>query len=89
MAAGTGPIASGWRRATQGVSQHPLLRQLLDQKPIELINDFPVLTSDLRWPGTNVHLMGGLSALQLGPAARNLFGGLEAAKRIARAAVKA
>ncbi len=79
-------LATGHR---QGVSQHPLLRQLLDQKPIELINDFPVLTSDLRWPGTNVHLMGGLSALQLGPAARNLFGGLEAAKRIARAAVKA
>lgn len=73
----------------QGISHHPLLRQLLDQQPIELIDDLPVLTSDLRLPGTNIHLMGSLSALQLGPAARNLFGGREAAQRIARAAIKA
>jgi glycine/D-amino acid oxidase-like deaminating enzyme len=43
---------------------------------------------DLRWPGTTVHLMGGLAALQLGPAARNLFGGREAAHRICRTAIK-
>ena len=73
----------------QGLSHHPLLRQLLDQQPIELIDDFPVLTTDLRLPGTNIHVMGSLSALQLGPAARNLFGGREAAQRIARAAIKA
>ncbi|MCT0201209.1 lysine N(6)-hydroxylase/L-ornithine N(5)-oxygenase family protein [Synechococcus sp. CS-602] len=73
----------------QGVSHHPLLRQLLEQRPIELIDDQPALTSDLRWPGTNVHLMGGLSALRLGPAARNLFGGREASQRICRAAMKA
>jgi len=72
-----------------GVSHQPLLRQLLDQQPIELIDDWPVLTADLRWPGTNVHLMGGLTALQLGPAARNLFGGREASQRITRAAIKA
>jgi hypothetical protein len=53
-----------------------------------LVNDWPVLASDLRWPGSAVHVMGGLSALQIGPAARNLFGGREAAQRICRAVIK-
>lgn len=52
------------------------------------MDDWPVLGPDLRWPGTPVHLMGGLTALQVGPAARNLFGGREAARRICRAVVK-
>ena len=72
-----------------GVSRQPLLRQLHRQQQIELVDDWPVLTDDLRWPGTNVHLMGGLAALRLGPAARNLFGGREAARLISRAAIKA
>ena len=72
----------------QGVSQHPLLQQLYQQHPIELVDDWPVLGPDLSWPGTPVHLMGGLSALQIGPAARNLFGGREAAQRICRAVIK-
>jgi cation diffusion facilitator CzcD-associated flavoprotein CzcO len=78
-------LATGHR---QGVSQHPLLQQLHQQQPIELVDDWPVLGPDLRWPGTTVHLMGGLAALQVGPAARNLFGGREAAQRICRAVVK-
>jgi cation diffusion facilitator CzcD-associated flavoprotein CzcO len=78
-------LATGHR---QGVSQHPLLQQLVEQHPIELVDDWPVLRPDLRWPGTCVHLMGGLTALQVGPAARNLFGGREAAQRIGRAVVK-
>ncbi|MFM1900996.1 MAG: hypothetical protein RLZZ216_1572 [Cyanobacteriota bacterium] len=78
-------LATGHR---QGVSQHPLLQQLHEQHPIALVEDWPVLGPDLRWPGTCVHLMGGLSALQIGPAARNLFGGREAALRICRAVVK-
>ena len=72
----------------QGVSQQPLLRQLHQQRPIELVDDWPVLGPDLSWPGTLVHVMGGLCALQIGPAARNLFGGREAAQRICRAVVK-
>jgi cation diffusion facilitator CzcD-associated flavoprotein CzcO len=72
----------------QGVSQHPLVRQLQQQRPIKLVNDLPVLASDLSWPGNAVHVMGGLSALQIGPAARNLFGGREAAQRICRAVIK-
>lgn len=78
-------LATGHR---QGVSQHPLLQQVYEQHPIELVDDWPVLGPDLRWPGTPVHLMGGLAALQVGPAARNLFGGREAAQRICRAVVK-
>ena len=78
-------LATGHR---QGVSQHPLLRQLQEQHPIELVEDWPVLGPDLGWPGTLVHVMGGLSALQIGPAARNLFGGREAAQRICRAVLK-
>ncbi|AFY27589.1 FAD/NAD(P)-binding protein [Cyanobium gracile] len=72
----------------QGVSHQPLLRQLQAQRPLALVDDWPVLSGDLCWPGTRVHLMGGLAALQLGPAARNLFGGREAAQRICRAAIK-
>lgn len=78
-------LATGHR---QGVSQQLLLQQLHQQQPIELVDDWPVLGPDLRWPGTPVHLMGGLAALQVGPAARNLFGGREAAQRICRAVVK-
>ncbi len=64
------------------------MRQLPHQRPIELVDDWPVLKSDLSWPGTQVHVMGGLCALQIGPAARNLFGGRAAAQRIGRAVVK-
>jgi hypothetical protein len=64
------------------------LRQVQEQRPIDLVNDWPVLGSDLRWPGSAVHVMGALCALQIGPAARNLFGGREAAQRICRAVIK-
>lgn len=79
-------LATGQRL---GVSHQPLLRQLHSQRPIQLVEDWPVLAEDLSWPSTRVHVMGGLAALQLGPAARNLFGGREAARRICRAAIKA
>ena len=48
-------LATGHR---QGVSQQPLLQQLHQQHPIELVDDWPVLGPDLGWPGTLVHLMG-------------------------------
>jgi len=78
-------LATGHR---QGVSQQPLLRQLQQQRPIALVDDWPVLEPDLSWPGTAVHVMGALSALRIGPAARNLYGGREAAQRICRAVLK-
>ena len=71
-----------------GVGQQPLLRQLQQQRPIELVNDWPLLAPDLSWPGSPLHVMGGLSALRIGPAARNLFGGREAAQRICRTVMK-
>ncbi len=72
-----------------GVSHHPLAAQLQHQRPIELVDDWPVLKDDLRWPQTSVHLMGGLASLQLGPAARNLYGARVAAQRICRTLIKA
>ena len=51
---------------------------------MELIHDRPILGSDLSWPGTPVLVVGGLGALQIGPAARNLLGGRQATQRICR-----
>ena len=78
-------LATGQRL---GVGQCPLLRQLHQQRPAPLVEDWPVLGPDLSWPGTSVSVMGGLAALQLGPAARNLHGGRLAAERITRAWIK-
>lgn len=52
-------------------------------QPTEVVGGLPVLDDACRWPGTEVHLMGSLAALQLGPAARNLVGARMAAERIA------
>jgi len=41
-----------------------------------------VLDEDLSWAGTAVHVTGGLAALQVGPAARNLTGVRMAAERM-------
>jgi len=78
-------LATGQRL---GVSHCPLMRQLQQQRPAPLEGDWPLLGPDLSWPGTSVSVMGGLAALQLGPAARNLYGGRLAAQRITRAWIK-
>lgn len=72
LATGTSP-----RLATES-----LLAQVIASQPTEVASGLPVLDSACRWPGTEVHLMGGLAALQLGPAARNLAGARMAAERI-------
>jgi len=62
----------------------PLLQQLLAQHPIPLHRGFPDVTQTLRWaPDVPLYVMGGLAALQLGPDAVNLAGGLRGAFRIA------
>jgi cation diffusion facilitator CzcD-associated flavoprotein CzcO len=61
----------------------PLLAQLRTAAPTPIHDGLPCLDEDLRWPGTDVHLMGGYAALTLGPAARNLWGARWAAGRIA------
>lgn len=60
----------------------PLTAGLLDRVPLPLVDGLPVLDDDLSWAGTAVHLTGGLAALQVGPAARNLAGARIAAERM-------
>ncbi|MFM7575499.1 MAG: hypothetical protein ACKO5Q_00935 [Microcystaceae cyanobacterium] len=48
-----------------------------------------MLDEHLRWPGCpSLFIMGGAAALQLGPVARNLFGGRLASERIVPALIK-
>ncbi len=68
------------------VMADPLLGDLARRHPVELVGGLPVLDGACRWPGTDVHVMGRLAALQLGPVAGNLTGGRMAAERILTAA---
>ena len=70
------------------VTHWPLLAAVQASQPAEIVNGLPVLDHHLRWPGCNLFVMGGAAALQLGPAARNLFGGRLASERIVPALVK-
>jgi hypothetical protein len=70
------------------VEQWPLLADVQATYPIEVVNGLPVLDQHLRWPGCSLFVMGGAAALQLGPVARNLFGGRLASDRIVPALVK-
>lgn len=69
---------------TARADRDALLAPLIASTPTELADGLPVLDEACRWPGTEIHLMGTLAALQLGPAARNLAGARMAAERIAR-----
>ena len=68
------------------VDRDPALRGLQASRPVALAGDLPVLDAHCRWPGTEIHLMGELSALQTGPLAPNLAGARICAERIAAAA---
>lgn len=68
---------------TPRVDTESLLGQLAISQPIETAGGLPMLDQACRWPGTTVHVMGALAALQLGPAAPNLAGARMAAERIA------
>ena len=70
------------------VEHWPLLADVRANCPIEIVNGLPVLDEHLRWPGCNLFVMGGAAALQLGPVARNLFGGRLACHRVVPALVK-
>ncbi len=69
---------------TPRLDTESLLSQVVAAQPTEVADGLPVLDSACRWPGTEIHLMGGSAALQLGPAARNLAGARMAAERIVR-----
>jgi len=64
------------------VDGEPLLADVAQQRPAQIVDGLPVLDSACRWPGTRLHLMGGLAELELGPLARNLAGARMAADRI-------
>ncbi|NJR69365.1 MAG: lysine N(6)-hydroxylase/L-ornithine N(5)-oxygenase family protein [Synechococcales cyanobacterium CRU_2_2] len=68
--------------------QHPLLQSVQQAYPTQMVAGLPVLDQHLRWPGLELFVLGGLAALQLGPAARNIHGGRMAAERVVPAIVK-
>jgi len=68
--------------------EHPLLQEVLEAYPTELVNGLPILDEHLRLPKSNFFIMGGLAALQIGPVARNIFGGKMACQCIVPAIVK-
>ena len=70
------------------VAEHPLLKDVLETYPTEIVNGLPVLDEHLRLPKSNFFIMGGLAALQIGPVARNIGGGKMACQRIVPAIVK-
>ncbi len=68
--------------------EHPLLQDVLEAYPTEIVNGLPILDKHLRLPKSNLFIMGGLGALQIGPVARNIGGGKMACQRIVPAIVK-
>jgi hypothetical protein len=67
---------------------HPLLQDVLAAHPLEIVNGLPVINEHLRWQGCELFIMGGLAALRVGPAARNLSGARAASDRIVPALTK-
>ncbi|XP_039600988.1 uncharacterized protein zgc:113276 isoform X2 [Polypterus senegalus] len=68
------------------VSQDPLLTDITEEFPIQVLDGWPCLSENLQWaPGCNFYLMGQYAALQIGPHAVNLAGGQAASARIAKA----
>ncbi|MEX6778854.1 FAD/NAD(P)-binding protein [Limnospira fusiformis] len=65
-----------------------LLTDVLRIYRTEMINGLPVLDENLRIPGSECFIMGGLAALIVGPVARNLSGGRMASDRLVKAIIK-
>lgn len=64
------------------ITSEPLLAEILDTFPIAVVRGLPVLDVHLRWKDCELFIMGGLAALQVGPAARNLSGARMVSERI-------
>lgn len=69
-------------------TSEPLLQEVLAAYPTPIVKGLPVLDEFLRIPGSELFLMGGLAALQVGPTARNLSGARMASEKIVPAIVK-
>ena len=67
---------------TLHVGAAPLMEGIATRKPVMMANGLPMLDAACRWPGTSMHVMGGLAGLQLGPFARNMIGARMGAERI-------
>ncbi len=65
-----------------------MLSDIREKHPLPVVNGLPVLDHHLRWQGCNLFIMGGAAALQLGPVARNVYGGKMASDRIVPALTK-
>lgn len=70
------------------VRQWSLLSVLREHYPLPIVQGLPVLDEHLCWSCPNLFIMGGAAALQLGPVARNLFGGRLASERIVPALLR-
>ncbi|MGB5962486.1 MAG: FAD/NAD(P)-binding protein [Coleofasciculaceae cyanobacterium] len=66
---------------------HPLLKNVLDAYPTSIVKGLLVLDEQLRLPGSEFFVMGGLAALRVGPVARNLYGAKMASERIVPALI--
>jgi len=73
---------------TLNVDRQSLLAKIRERYPVPTIDGLPVLDDRLRWPGCNLFVMGGAAALQVGPVARNLYGGKLASQRIVPALIE-
>jgi FAD-NAD(P)-binding len=67
---------------------HPLLGEIWEKYHTTLVKGLPILDNYLRVKGTELFIMGGLTALNLGPTARNLSGAIKASQLITEAIVK-
>lgn len=70
--------------ARSDIREMPVLSNIINQYPIEVIDGLPCLTDDLMWrEDVPLYLTGRLGALRLGPGAPNLEGARLGAERIA------
>lgn len=69
------------------VKAESLLSEVMEKYPTPIVGGFPILEECLRWKGCELFLMGGLSALQVGPTARNISGARMASDRIVPALI--
>ncbi len=68
--------------------ENPLLTEVLQTYPTEIIQGLPVIDKYLRLPKSEFYLMGALAGLQIGPVARNLAGGRKASEMIVQGMTK-
>ncbi|MBF2028189.1 MAG: SidA/IucD/PvdA family monooxygenase [Oscillatoriales cyanobacterium C42_A2020_001] len=70
-------------------AKHPLLQDVLDAYPTDIVNGLPIVDEGLCWRDCELFIMGGLAALRTGPTARNLSGARAVSDRIVPALTKA